>query len=338
MCVNYSAPFFSIITPVYNGENFIVECIESVIVQDYKDWELLLIDDGSIDKSGIICDEFAKKDRRIQVVHKKNGGEFSSRHLGVQLARGKYITGLDQDDYIDSNYLQCIFQAIEKNNVDCVVTPYISFGDVSKEFKLLQVEKIYGTSELILEVIKEDCASFWCKTLKAECYKNTDYSDIPKGIRASAEDFMMVIPALSKVRNTIMLDNTYLHYRDYETSSSHWYSPKVICDIGDIMDYTCSMLKRSFMFSLEIEHSIYATYLHSAADRLYNIFLVRKPTTNELNQIYSNIFYNKAEKYEKKKCVPLYELCILKLFRWRLYKLLYIFIHLCKLLRKKSKR
>lgn len=90
----------SIIVPVYKAENFIRKCVESILMQQSGDWELLLIDDGSPDDSGIICDEYANKDKRIKVFHKLNGGVSSARNLGIEEANGDWIMFVDADDSI----------------------------------------------------------------------------------------------------------------------------------------------------------------------------------------------------------------------------------------------
>ena len=94
------SPYFSIITPVYNSQKYLRKCIESVLEQTYSSWELILIDDGSTDASGKICDSFCN-DTRIKVIHQENAGALSSRIRGIQLASGKYQLGLDSDDYLD---------------------------------------------------------------------------------------------------------------------------------------------------------------------------------------------------------------------------------------------
>ena len=99
-------PVVSIIVPVYNAEKFLNRCIDSILAQTYTDWELLLIDDGSKDASGRICDEYATKDERIRVFHKENGGVSSARNLGLDHAQGEWITFVDSDDYIEENFLK----------------------------------------------------------------------------------------------------------------------------------------------------------------------------------------------------------------------------------------
>ena len=96
----------SIIIPVYNVEKYLAKCIDSILNQAFTDWELILIDDGSVDQSGKICDEYACKDNRIKVTHKKNEGVSKARNTGITLAKGEYICFIDSDDWIDVNYLQ----------------------------------------------------------------------------------------------------------------------------------------------------------------------------------------------------------------------------------------
>ena len=98
-------PIMSVIVPVYNTEQYLHRCIDSILTQTYTDFELLLIDDGSKDKSGDICDEYALKDSRIRVFHKENGGVSSARNLGLDNAAGEWITFVDSDDWIIESYL-----------------------------------------------------------------------------------------------------------------------------------------------------------------------------------------------------------------------------------------
>lgn len=111
----------SIIIPVYNVFQYLNECIQSVVNQSYKDFECILIDDGSSDSSEMICDQWAQKDSRIKVIHQSNQGVSKARNRGIVEAQGEYITFIDSDDWIDPNYLNKLFQPIEKYNLDLVV-------------------------------------------------------------------------------------------------------------------------------------------------------------------------------------------------------------------------
>lgn len=114
----------SIIVPVYNAEKYLNKCIESIVHQTYNNLEILLIDDGSTDESGVICDNWAKKDKRIKVIHKKNSGVSSSRNIGLDNYSGEYVTFVDSDDYIENDMYETMLITSVKNNVDIVCCNY----------------------------------------------------------------------------------------------------------------------------------------------------------------------------------------------------------------------
>lgn len=111
----------SVIVPIYNVEKYLVRCIESLLSQTYKDLELILVDDASPDQCGKICEEYAKKDPRIRVIHKKNGGLSDARNAGLDCATGDYIAFVDGDDYVYPNYLEELYNTIQKDNSDLVI-------------------------------------------------------------------------------------------------------------------------------------------------------------------------------------------------------------------------
>lgn len=109
----------SVIVPLYNAENFAKRCIESVLLQSFSNYELILIDDGSKDNTGAICDQYAAKDNRIRVIHKKNGGVSSARNEGLNIAQGEWVTFLDADDWIEPNFLSIVEESSD-NSVDWI--------------------------------------------------------------------------------------------------------------------------------------------------------------------------------------------------------------------------
>lgn len=122
-------PDVSVIIPVYDVEKYIFECIDSVLDQTLKNVEIILVDDGSIDLCPQIIDDYGKKDNRIEVIHKKNGGLSSARNAGLKLARGKYIYYLDADDYIERNALESLVSVAETHNLDILLFNAIPFLD-----------------------------------------------------------------------------------------------------------------------------------------------------------------------------------------------------------------
>ena len=149
-------PLISIIIPVYNSEKTLNRCVNSILNQTFMDWELLLVDDGSTDKSGKICDQYALKDFRIQVFHKKNGGVSSARNTGLDYAIGSWITFVDSDDFIDATFLDTLIRlqssdlcisGIQFINNETILLPpeeYIKIENVAELDNLLN--KLYFTA------------------------------------------------------------------------------------------------------------------------------------------------------------------------------------------------
>ena len=128
-------PFFSIIVPVYKVEPYLEKCVESVLEQVFTDFELLLVDDGSPDRCPVMCDELAMKDKRIRVIHKKNGGLSSARNAALRVAKGRYISFLDADDFwLNQFVLQRIYSAICEKNAEIVILKAINYYQSSNTF------------------------------------------------------------------------------------------------------------------------------------------------------------------------------------------------------------
>lgn len=119
----------SIIVPVYNVEKYLKRCIDSCINQTYKNIEIILVDDGSLDECPRICDEYKEKDCRIKVIHKKNGGLSDARNVGIKESKGKYITFVDSDDYIDSDYIEYLYMLLKKYNTNLSICSYSAIYD-----------------------------------------------------------------------------------------------------------------------------------------------------------------------------------------------------------------
>lgn len=153
-------PKISVIVPVYKVEQFLSRCIDSILNQTFTDFELLLIDDGSPDNSGTICDEYALKDKRIRVFHKENGGVCSARNLGLDNAVGTWVTFVDSDDWIKSNYL---LYFIQNSQSDFIVSGHQQFGHINKTI-LVKERNVVIDSDLY-DIWKEQLNSksfvFW---------------------------------------------------------------------------------------------------------------------------------------------------------------------------------
>lgn len=125
----------SVIIPVYQAEQVLEKCIDSVLAQSFQDLEIILVDDGSTDRSGVICDNYAKQDSRIKVIHKKNAGVSAARNSGLSLASGEYIAFVDSDDYLEPNMYQSMMDKMLKYNCDVVMCDCIKdFSDYSEVY------------------------------------------------------------------------------------------------------------------------------------------------------------------------------------------------------------
>ena len=140
----------SVIVPVYNVAPYIERCIQSICQQTYRDIEIILVDDGSTDHSGEICDAYAGQDCRIKVIHKRNGGLVSARQTGLQVANGAFIGAVDGDDWIEPDYLMQMYMAQEKSGADIVTSSlFIDFGETSHKVKDNFTPGLYDCERLL---------------------------------------------------------------------------------------------------------------------------------------------------------------------------------------------
>ena len=167
----------SVIIPVYNVEKYIKRCLDSVINQTYKNIEVILINDGSLDNSGLICNEYAKKYNNIKVFHKKNGGVSSARNLGIDNSCGKYIAFVDPDDYIDKNMYKILHEKLIKSKCDIsmVSFSYIKEGEIIDEDNS-KVQIIFNKEEILDKYFNKikpfDSSFLWNKLFKKNLFDN----------------------------------------------------------------------------------------------------------------------------------------------------------------------
>ncbi|MBQ9832143.1 MAG: glycosyltransferase [Clostridia bacterium] len=160
-----NSPLLTVAVPVYNSEKFLKYCIESILEQSFSNFELLLIDDGSKDKSLDICREYAKKDSRIKVLALKNGGVSSTRNRGMREARGKYIAFIDSDDYLESDHFETIFALKEQYGDECMV--WNAFRTVSDYNTTVTGETCFSKDEAVSVLTVADMAQLHEKWLDA---------------------------------------------------------------------------------------------------------------------------------------------------------------------------
>ncbi|MBC5624031.1 glycosyltransferase [Clostridium sp. NSJ-49] len=172
----------SIIVPIYNVELYVERCIESILNQSLSDFDLILVDDGSTDKSGEICEGYAKKDSRIQVIHKKNGGLSSARNAGIEIAQGKYIAFVDGDDFIHKDMYKILYDKIIQNDSDIVICEFkkvynkTDVIDTIENTKSIELNNIDALHMLYSDKGAEFTVA-WNKIYKKELFDEVRYEE-----------------------------------------------------------------------------------------------------------------------------------------------------------------
>ena len=177
-------PFISVIVPVYNVEKYLPQCLDSIINQTYTNLEIILVDDGSTDSSGVICEDYAKSDSRIKLYHKENGGLSDARNYGIERASGQYFTFIDSDDYITKDYVFYLLGLIQKNEAQIAIGSHtVCYESRKNSYKGLGEEKQITISpkETLEHILLDDGIdlSAWAKLYSAELFKEIRY---PKGL------------------------------------------------------------------------------------------------------------------------------------------------------------
>ncbi len=196
----------SIIVPIYKVEEYLRKCIDSLVNQTYKNLEIILVDDGSPDNCGSICDEAALRDSRIKVVHKKNGGLSDARNAGMQVATGKYISFIDSDDFVTLDFYQTMIEVMKKNDCDIVECGVLKvnpdFEDNHNISKIMS-EKTYFAKDALLELINDGAfhQHVWNKL-----YKRDVVGDIFFEKGACNEDEFWTYRAFGKSKKIVKID------------------------------------------------------------------------------------------------------------------------------------
>lgn len=228
---------FSIIVPIYNVSVFLPQCIESIVGQTYTNWELILVDDGSSDSSGKICDEYANKDKRIKVIHKENGGLVSARQAGTKIAQGEYIVAVDGDDWVDTSLLEYINAAIQSHHPDIICYGfYRAISTQNKRKQALGFRSGYYTkqeikTEILPHLIRDQegryfTPNIWGKAFKRELYMY--YQSLVNPDITLGEDLVVTAPCIAQAQSLYILENPLYYYRINPESMlrcrSHGYS------------------------------------------------------------------------------------------------------------------
>jgi glycosyltransferase involved in cell wall biosynthesis len=235
-------PKLSIIVPVYNVEHYIEKCINSILTQTFTTFELILVDDGSLDKSGEICDEYSKRDSRVKVIHKKNGGLAAARNTGITMAQGTYIGFVDSDDWIEPNMYKFLYESCVKNYADisiigvrevdeegiCLneyIPDSINFGQILKRayawnkiFKkeLFIKNELFFTAGRYYEDI-ELIPKLFVKSIKVNVVNQIGYNYLKRNTSITGsrdEKILDNLWAYTQIKQYLIEKNMYLTYKE----------------------------------------------------------------------------------------------------------------------------
>lgn len=215
-------PKISVIVPVYNVERFIKCCIESILSQTFTNFELLLIDDGSKDNSGIICDEYAKRNSRIRVLHKENAGVTSARSLGVQECNGEYVFFIDSDDYIPQYALQILTEA-SSEQYDIIIGRSDN-GQFTKQELTVEEFRSYAIKGIYFPCVP------WGKLIKRTLLTPHIF-DIPRSIVKGEDMLMNIRLAFANTKKVRLINTQIYHYRINPESCCHTFQDNLQYEI-----------------------------------------------------------------------------------------------------------
>ncbi len=211
----------SIIVPIYNVEDYLRQCLDSILEQTLSHFEVILVNDGSPDSSGDICREYVEKDSRFHYFEKENGGLSDARNYGIERARGEYLTFIDSDDYIDSLHLEYLYKTLINNDADISVSNYMNYHTSIDTFYLHTFgdyyEKNYSSEELLdnLAILERNDLSF--STIWGKLYKRSVFSFLrfPKGV--IGEDVALIYKIYTQVQKIVYFHKDTYIYRENES-------------------------------------------------------------------------------------------------------------------------
>lgn len=262
----------SIIVPVYNVEKYLRKCLDSIINQTYQNIEIILVDDGSKDASGQICDEYKEKDARIRVIHKENGGLSSARNAGLEIAKGFFVMHVDSDDYLEKNAVELLVIKQEESEADIVS------GNAYKETvegqELLREPDYNNKEEMLLQCIKPTLDHvIWRRLIRISLYRD-NHIHAREGVNVG-EDWQ-VMPLLVYYANKIAkIDDVIYHYNCMNGGS--YMSKKDAClnKITVFQDVRSLDILEDFFVAKDVKYlsevrKVKLDYLHWYLEKAYN--------------------------------------------------------------------
>lgn len=269
---------FSLIVPVYNTEQYLSRCVDSILGQTYKNFELILVDDGSLDGSPKMCDEYAKKDSRMRVIHQKNGRQTKARNAGLSISKGEYILLVDSDDWIELNLLEVVLDEILKSGSDIVTfDSYFSRGDRRVAMHQAVPSGVFDKQGLINNIYPKMISSgrffyfgiyaaMWNKVFRRSILI-PNITNVDNNIRIG-EDGLTTFAAFLDAQKISILSGQYLYnYREDNFSITRSYYPEQFINAKLLIESLREVNKLKAVYDLSSQIDEYFMY------NIYAIFI-----------------------------------------------------------------
>lgn len=313
-------PRLTVVIPVYNAQEHLERCLDSVLGQTIEDIEVILINDGSTDASAQICDLYAKKDSRVMVSHETNGGPAKARNRGILQAAGDYIGFVDSDDYIKREMYECLLGAAEKEQADIGICSYYSvnqdkcntythpFGD----------KKVYDGDKIKDEIMQKfyvsdviGLSSLWNKVYKRSFLTKHNLKLDESLIRA--EDYWFNFEAISKAEKITAIEGAYYYYVDNPNGIMHRFRET---QYEDWVRNRKMLLKHNETLNLTIDyHDFYYRFIYNVST--YMLQLMINKQNGKVKEILRHPFFRSAICYDKR--LPIYIRVCNRLVKMHLY-------------------
>ena len=301
----------SVIIPVYNVEKYIDKCMESVLNQTYSNLEIILVDDGSPDNSGKMCDEYAVKDNRVKVIHKENGGLSSARNAGLDIATGEYVAFIDSDDFVETTMIEKVVSKIEETNADvCMFSHFTYNGETSVAHARPLDKDEYETEEirdLIIPMFIGQKDAVGHHLLGFVCCQLFRRSSIGEQRFKSereyyAEDIVFDLEFYIRAKKMCVVNEPLYYYRYVESSLSNRYRKNLFDKFALLLEF-----KQSFVLDNDIkdcEKRILRSAFRSAIGGALNVKKAPELTKKEKKQEIKKIAHHPLVKLSLKTVKP----------------------------------
>lgn len=299
---------YSIVVPIYNAEDYLKECINSVLCQEYQNFELLLINDGSRDSSLIICENFKLLDTRIKVFNQENSGQMMAREMGITQASGDYCLFLDADDYWDKDLLYRINCEISKTNCDLLLFKYKKVNNDGTQLNV--PDSLFKDLTLFYEKDKEEIfkiliSSFKlnnivCKVVKRNILLKIKSSKIKNRDIKHGEDLLQSLPMIIYSEKILYLDAPFYNYREVNNSVTNTFNKNLFRDITIVRGILLENLIENNLDNENNLVSFYSFYVKIILKNLYvlsNSHLKVNQKIDILRDLKNTQLYSNSSKY-----------------------------------------